>query len=463
MSPTPGRATAMRDIVVGDRDIAEARKTLHETSAPLERIALLASVLLVAVTAFLGWFAANTILPEADGWSAALGAALAAALFATPVLAIIAKYASTKGINANAEQLARDRVLQSSAQRREFETRLANAFEMTDAESDALELTERALAQLAPDARGELLLADNSHAHLVRVAASTGSDAAGCAVESPQGCVAARRGQTLTFSDSDALDACPKLRDRSTGACSAVCVPVSIMGRSVGVLHVTKEGHEQAPTEVTEELQVLANQVGNRIGMLRMMAETQLQASTDGLTGLLNRRSLENEVHQLRREGTPFALVMADLDHFKELNDTYGHDAGDRALRIFSETLRRVVRPDDLVCRYGGEEFAIVLPYCTVTQAVEVIERARAETNTIGERGDCPPFTASFGVVGGDSEAPFEELVSRADASLYRAKRDGRDRIEVDGRHNAVLGPMFATNGKAAVAALRSVDGPAST
>lgn len=458
MSPTAGRVTPTHDIAVSEHDLAEARKTLHETSAPLERIATLAAVLLVAAAALLGRYASDRFVPAAEGWSAALATALTAALFATPVLAILAKYTSTKGINTNATQLARDRVLQVAAQRREFETRIANAFEMADSEPGALEITERALAQVTPDARGELLLADNSHAHLVRVAVSNGADADGCGVDSPQGCVAARRGQTMVFSDSDALDACPKLRDRSTGACSAVCVPVSIMGRSVGVLHVTKEGHEQPPTDATEDLQVLANQVGNRIGMLRMMAETQLQASTDGLTGLLNRRRLENEVHMLRREATPFALVMADLDHFKALNDTYGHDAGDRALRIFSETLRRVVRPDDFVCRYGGEEFAIVLPHCAVGQAVEVVERARSEISAIGERGGCPSFTASFGVVAGEADEAFDELVARADASLYRAKREGRDRVVVEGSHGVDLGPMFATNGKLAAAALRAVD-----
>jgi len=256
----------------------------------------------------------------------------------------------------------------------------------------------------------------------------------------------------MVFPDSEAIDACPKLRDRPSGACAAVCVPVSIMGRAVGVLHVTNGGGDEPVRDgAAEELQVLANQVGNRIGMLRVMAETQLQASTDGLTGLLNRRSFENKVRGLRREGSTFALVMADLDHFKQLNDTYGHDAGDRALRIFSETLRSVVRPDDLVCRYGGEEFAMVLADCDVEKAVEVMERARSELQGAGNRGDTPPFTASFGVVGGDLDEEFEDLVARADSALYRAKNEGRNRVIVDGRHSANLGPLFATNGKPAI------------
>jgi diguanylate cyclase (GGDEF)-like protein len=451
MTPAP----ADRDLVVTDRDRAEARATLHETSAPLVRWAILGAVVLVAVTAFLGRMVREAIVPGLDGVWAGIGAAIVAAVIAAPLLAIVGQLASRAGINTNAEQLARDRLMNVAAERRAFENQLASALEMSDSEQDALATTERALAQVVPDAPAELLLADNSHAHLVRVAVSRDAEAPGCTVDSPQGCVAARRGQTMVFPDSQALDACPKLRDRPAGACAAVCVPVSIMGRSVGVLHVTNGGgDEPVRAGAEDELRVLANQVGNRIGMLRVMAETQLQASTDGLTGLLNRRSFENRVRVLRRQGAPFALVMADLDHFKQLNDTYGHDAGDRALRIFSETLRSVVRPDDLVCRYGGEEFAMVLPGCSVEQAVDVMERARAELQDVANRGDTAPFTASFGVVGGDLDEEFEELVARSDAALYRAKREGRNRVIVDGQHSANLGPLFATNGKAALRAV---------
>lgn len=448
MTPAP----AERALVITDQDRADARAELYATSAPLVRWAIVGSVLLVGVSSLVGWWVIDAIAPDLGGGLQVLAAALIAAVTAALPLTIVAHIANSKGIDTNAEQLARDRLMHVASERREFETRLANALEMTDSEHDALAATERALAHVVPDTPAELLLADNSHAHLVRVAISSGAVAPGCGVDSPQGCVAARRGQTMVFPDSEAIDACPKLRDRPSGACAAVCVPVSIMGRAVGVLHVTNGGGDEPVRDgAAEELQVLANQVGNRIGMLRVMAETQLQASTDGLTGLLNRRSFENKVRGLRREGSTFALVMADLDHFKQLNDTYGHDAGDRALRIFSETLRNVVRPDDLVCRYGGEEFAMVLADCDVEKAVEVMERARSELQGAGNRGDTPPFTASFGVVGGDLDEEFEDLVARADSALYRAKNEGRNRVIVDGRHSANLGPLFATNGKPAI------------
>ena len=215
------------------------------------------------------------------------------------------------------------------------------------------------------------------------------------------------------------------------------------MGRTVGVVHATGEVDEPLDDDAVAALQTLANQAGNRVGMLRVMAETQLQASTDGLTGLVNRRSLENRVRHLRSEGTEYALVMADLDHFKALNDAYGHETGDRALRIFSETLRGALRTDDLACRYGGEEFAIVLPGVDVHQAVEAVQRIREALDDETGRGDTPTFTASFGIACSEDADGFDDLVSRADAALFAAKDAGRNRICLDG-HTTPLAPMLS-------------------
>src|SRR4051794_12920199 len=131
---------------------------------------------------------------------------------------------------------------ESQARRQEFETRLANALEMAAAEEEVVDVVERAFVATMGDAPTELLLADNSHAHLVRMA-TTGDGDVGpmCSVGSPDQCPAARRAQVQRFPDSEALDACPKLRGRVDGRCSAVCVPVSIMGRTVGVIHSVTE------------------------------------------------------------------------------------------------------------------------------------------------------------------------------------------------------------------------------
>ncbi|MFI5053774.1 MAG: diguanylate cyclase [Acidimicrobiia bacterium] len=338
-----------------------------------------------------------------------------------------------------AEGEAQRRELQ--VRRQEFETRLANALEMADGEPEVLDAVERALTLTLPDAPVEMLLADNSHAHLARMAVSspTGEPPA-CTVDSPDHCPAARRAQVQRFNDSDELDACPKLRDRAQGRCSAVCVPVSIMGRTVGVLHATGAPDRRFDEERIQDLATLANLAGARIGLLRMMAETQLQAATDSLTGLLNRRSLEKRVRSLHEASTPFALVMADLDHFKELNDTYGHETGDRALRVFAQTMSAALRREDVVCRHGGEEFAVVLPGCTGHDARTSFEHIRANLADAVVAAGLPRFTASFGVVEARVHEDLPDLVGRADAALFESKRLGRDRVTVhDGNGKAIV------------------------
>ena len=233
------------------------------------------------------------------------------------------------------------------------------------------------------------------------------------------------------FSDSDELDACPKLRGRPEGAMSAMCVPVSIMGRSVGVIHVTGEQHTSFSENTEQDLATLAKLSGARIGLLRVMAETQLQATTDSLTGLLNRRSFEHRVATLRREESDVTIAMADLDHFKLLNDTYGHGTGDRALRLFAQVLGESLRAEDVVCRHGGEEFAIAVPGCTIEKAREIFDAARTRLEAAIVVAGLPKFTVSFGVVGSDPHDDLPTLISRADAALFQAKREGRDRVVV--------------------------------
>ena len=251
------------------------------------------------------------------------------ALFATPmVIGLVVRgfkeQAKSDGVIA---ALAGQFEAQARGQR--FESRLANALDMAEGEPEVVQVIERSFSAIVPDSPIELLLADNSHAHLLRMASAspTGSPP-NCCVDSPDHCPAARRAQVQRFADSEELDACPKLRGRPEGAVSAMCVPVSIMGRSVGVIHVTGEQHTAFSENTVQDLETLAKLSGARIGLLRVMAETQLQATTDSLTGLLNRRSFEHRVAAVRRDEPNVVIAMADLDHFKLLNDSYGHETG---------------------------------------------------------------------------------------------------------------------------------------
>ena len=206
----------------------------------------------------------------------------------------------------------------------------------------------------------------------------------------------ARRAQIQVFADSDHLDACPKLRNRPEGRLSALCVPVSIMGRTVGVIHATGEAGAKVEDDRVDDLATLAKLAGARIGLLRVMAETQLQASTDTLTGLLNRRSFSERVAAIPAHLYPVAMAMADLDHFKILNDTYGHETGDRALRLFTRVLRDTLRTSDIASRYGGEEFAIAFPDCSSVDAARALNTVRSQLDAAVTVGGLPKFTGEL-------------------------------------------------------------------
>jgi diguanylate cyclase (GGDEF)-like protein len=315
---------------------------------------------------------------------------------------------------------------------------------MVDSEPGALDVVARALAVIA-DRPAELLLADSSRAHLRRAAVSSTGGQAGCGVESPWQCPAVRRGQTMRFVVDDDLASCPRLRHRGT-ACSAVCAPVTVLGTPMGVLHVTGEAGNLPDRERITQLETLALQAGSRIGMLRAITSSQLQASTDPLTGAANRRSLEARLHHLADDHTPYALVLADLDHFKQINDTHGHTTGDRALRLFVDVLRNTVREQDMVVRYGGEEFVIVLPGSDRTGALEIIDRVRLGLTRALDGHEVPRFTASYGVADSSQADTPERLVHLADLAMLEAKQAGRDRVTVAADVNGSMGTALGEN-----------------
>jgi diguanylate cyclase (GGDEF)-like protein len=328
----------------------------------------------------------------------------------------------------------RDAENAEGARSQEFDASLGRALDMADSEESVFEVVRRALANRLPHARSEFLVADSSHAHLTRVTTSTeGSEAPGCTVDSPGNCPAVRRGQTTVFAREDELDACPRLANRPYGACSAACVPVTVMGRAVGVVHVVDDPGTTPSSEQVQSLETLSRLVGARLGLLRAMHKTTLQAATDPLTGLANRRTLEEVVRDLLDRGEDFALAVADLDHFKHLNDTHGHEVGDRALRLFARTMRDAVRPHDVVARYGGEEFLLVLRGASLVDAMHAIERVRRRLAERLAAGSTPEFTASFGLAHSTAADRFDELFTMADQALLAAKRAGRDRVAIAG------------------------------
>lgn len=236
------------------------------------------------------------------------------------------------------------------------------------------------------------------------------------------------RGRMRTFvQDGTTAGADPTARP-------AAAVPVIFHERVMGVLMVTSDD----PRRTWEENEIMlmrtvADQVAVAVNHARLFQQTQHQALTDALTNCFNRRffeiQLERDLHLATRTGQPVSLIMLDIDYFKRVNDTYGHDAGDAALRQIAKAVREELRGVDTASRYGGEEFAIILPQADLEGAIMVAERLRAriESEVMPSVGS---VTASLGVASFPLHAGARDLlVTTADRALYHAKRTGRNRV----------------------------------
>ena len=191
---------------------------------------------------------------------------------------------------------------------------------------------------------------------------------------------------------------------------------------------------------------VLANRVGamqrrlqrQKAELKQALAHIQSLATRDGLTGLLNRRAmldqLRQQAHEQQRRGGRMALVLVDLDHFKRINDTLGHRMGDRVLQAFAEVATAEMRRGDVVARWGGEEFLLMLPDTSPAQAWHGVERIRQALREHGFPATPEPLRVTFsaGLSTCGEEADIEAAIELADQAMYRAKTAGRDRSEVD-------------------------------
>ena len=214
----------------------------------------------------------------------------------------------------------------------------------------------------------------------------------------------------------------------STYLLDSAGVPRTILGitRNVSERKAAEEALRESNRRLQEQLQEIE----------RLQSALREQAIRDGLTRLYNRRyldeTLEREVARARREGNPLSLVMMDIDHFKDVNDTYGHQVGDEVLRLLASTLLADIRTEDVACRYGGEEFLILLPNMPLAAALERAENWRAEVAALQVRygGFQLQFTVSLGVASYPEHGKTPDDLTRcADQALYRAKAEGRNRV----------------------------------
>ncbi len=220
-----------------------------------------------------------------------------------------------------------------------------------------------------------------------------------------------------------------------------LCVPLMVQGEILGLLSLVGAATRRGPHQVSQ--QQLAVMAGESIKLclsnLKLRKKLHAQATHDPLTGLFNRRYLEDtlgrELHRAHRRNSPLGVAMLDLDHFKQFNDSFGHHAGDSLLRELGQLLRDKLRKSDISCRYGGEEFVLILPDSSLADTQQRVEQIRGLIKELKIRhGDrlFGAIAASAGVAGAPEHgSTSHELLRAADNALYDAKQAGRDRVVV--------------------------------
>ena len=253
----------------------------------------------------------------------------------------------------------------------------------------------------------------------------------------PESCWALRTGHPHLVVASDNTARCGHADEVKN---TYLCVPILAQGEALGILHI--QATDQDPSLGEAEMSfttTFAAQVGLSVANIRLREALRSQSTKDPLTGLYNRRylqeTLDREIRRAIRSEQALGILMLDLDHFKKFNDTYGHEAGDAVLRETGSFLVRSIRAEDFVCRFGGEEFVVVLPTADLRAAEARAERIRAKLRdlVILHNGrSLGLITASIGVAALPTHGTNEkDLLQAADAALYHAKREGRDRVAV--------------------------------
>jgi diguanylate cyclase (GGDEF)-like protein len=222
------------------------------------------------------------------------------------------------------------------------------------------------------------------------------------------------------------------------GTKNCIIVPLLCQDKVVGVLNLSDKPVAQGFTrEDIALVELLGQLVGASIGNIALFERIQHQARTDGLTGLVNHRTfyevLEKELWRSKRYGEQISLIMVDVDNLKQINDKFGHRAGDKAIKEVSNRIQQSIRQIDTAARYGGDEFAIILPNTSLTDAAVVAERMVnvVAGSHIEWRKDTIPISISVGLGQYDAEDSPDDIASRTDKALYAAKQAGKNTFKI--------------------------------
>lgn len=372
---------------------------------------------------------ATPLLAVAGPWRALLESGLLLALAAAPVWFLLC-LPMLREIRAAREAFERESsTLHERLRAHDLNVRLTAALDMAEDEDAIIRIARQALTMASDGAPAQLLLADGPDSAMRHdLAEGWTSDEGRCYVERPSDCPAVRRGMGTVFEDSLVLSACRGMRGPMPSQCGAACTPVTVAGTGVGVVRALGSSGDPIMYRLLQSLNTVAHHVGARLVTVRSISASAREAATDPLTGAANRRSGEARLAELAQQPDGYVLAMIDVDHFKKINDANGHDVGDRVLKLLVEVIRGCIRRQDMLCRYGGEEFLLILSGIEMDSAVALLQRFRAELVPACSRAGLPAFTISAGVADAPNANPTQQ-VRAADAALYRAKEAGRDRV----------------------------------
>lgn len=297
------------------------------------------------------------------------------------------------------------------------------------------------LPQLFPSCSGGLAAID-SFKNRVETVASWGKLPGSKPWFAPHECWALRRGRSHRVDNNPLSLFCDHFHPHPSPV-ESLCIPMMAQGEISGLLYLISS-HQGRLSEAKQQLaRTVSEQIALALANIKLRETLHTQSIRDSLTGLFNRRyleeTLERELQRAHRQNQSVGIVMIDIDHFKNFNDTFGHDAGDAVLRQVGELLMKNIRGSDIACRYGGEELTLILPDATLSETYRRAEQIReAIKNLVLEhRGELLGIiTASLGIACyPTSGVTGDDLIRAADAALYRAKALGRDRVVTAGSY----------------------------
>ncbi len=337
----------------------------------------------------------------------------------------IASYLALEEVRGERETIAgRMKVLEGMNQ-------LVDALALATDEVSTGEVAARAVAQGFRLIAATSLFVDPSLA-LLEPVGTAGAARLHPVVNGPTNCPAIRSGRVFTVKSATDAVICPYM-PFAEGTEGYVCVALMAGGEPLGALFM-----EPTVGSVVEDTfaRAAADRVALSLANRRVLETAQRQATTDGLTGLHNRHFLQSQLRVLHslaaRHGQSYAAVAIDVDGLKQVNDTFGHEMGDLALRGFANTVRKTIRTSDIGVRTGGDEFLVLVPHGGLEDAKVLAERIREAVESQGRAEPHTAITVSVGVAAWRSDRTAEQVLEAADAMLYAAKRAGKDRVMVE-------------------------------